>query len=51
MTEHLQVQLTISIHFIDHVLQLSLCRVLAQRAHDSTQLFGRNSAISILVKE
>lgn len=43
--------LTISIHFIDHILQLRLCRILAQRAHDCTQLFGGDGAISILVKE
>lgn len=43
--------LTISIHFIDHVLQFCLCGILAQRAHDCAQLFGCDGAISILVKE
>lgn len=43
--------LTISVHFIDHVLQLSLRRVLSERAHDSTQLFSCDGAITVLVKE
>lgn len=43
--------LTISVHFIDHVLQLCLCGVLTQRAHHCAQLFGGDGAIPILVKE
>lgn len=43
--------LTISIHFIDHVLKLSLCWVLSEWAHDSAQLFGCDGAVAILVKE
>lgn len=43
--------LTISVHFIDHVLQLCLCGVLTQRAHHCPQFFGGDGAIPILVKE
>lgn len=42
--------LTISIHLIDHVLQLRLCGVLTQRPHHCAQLFGCDGAIAILVK-
>ena len=42
---------TISVNFVDHVLELSLCGVLAQWAHDSAQLFGGDGAIAILVEE
>lgn len=42
--------LTVSIHLIDHVLQFSLCGVLAQRPHDGAKLFGGDGAIAILVK-
>merc|ERR1719456_2060168 len=41
----------IRIDLIDHVLQLSLSGVLAQRAHHRAKLLGRNGAIAILVEE
>lgn len=43
--------LTISIHLIDHVLQLSLGGVLSQRAHHCPELLGGDGSITILVKE
>lgn len=43
--------LTISIHLIDHVLQLSLSGVLSQRAHHSAKLFGSDCTITVLVKQ
>lgn len=43
--------LTISIHLIDHILQLCLCGILSQRAHDSPQFFGGDGPITIFVKE
>lgn len=43
--------LTVSIHLIDHVLEFSLGGVLSQRAHDSSELFGGDGAISVLVEQ
>lgn len=43
--------LTISVHLIDHVLEFSLGGVLSQRAHDSSKLFGGDGAIAVLVKQ
>jgi len=43
--------LTISINFIDHVLQFCLCWILTQWPHNSTQLLCRNGAITIFVKQ
>lgn len=34
-------------HLVDHVLELGLGWVLAQRAHDGTELFGGDCSISI----
>lgn len=42
--------LTVSVHLIDHVLQLGLCGVLAQRPHDGAKLFGGDGAVTILVE-
>lgn len=42
--------LTVSVHLVDHVLQLGLCGVLAQRPHDGAKLFGGDCAITILVE-
>lgn len=42
--------LTVSVHLVDHVLQLGLCGVLAQRPHDGTELFGGDGAVAILVE-
>lgn len=36
----------ISINLVDHVLQLCLCWVLAQAAHDCAQLLGGDGACS-----
>ena len=38
-------------YLVDHVLKLSLGRVLAERAHDSAQLLRGDGAITILVEE
>lgn len=43
--------LTISIHLIDHILQLSLSGVLSQRAHHSPELLGGDRPITVLVKQ
>merc|ERR1711936_87741 len=40
----------ISIDLVDHVLELSLGRVLAEGAHDSTKLLGGDGAIAVLVE-
>jgi len=40
-----------TVHLIDHVLELSLGGVLAQRAHDSPQLLGGDGTVAILVEE
>ena len=37
----------VSVDLVDHVLELSLCRVLAQRAHDGTELLGGDRAIAV----
>ena len=42
---------TISINFVDHVLEFSFCGVLPKRPHDSAQLLGGDGAVTILVKE
>ena len=44
-------ELTISINFIDHILQFGLCRILSQWPHDCTQLLGCNCAIAVFVKQ
>ena len=43
--------LTISVHLVDHVLQLRLCRVLPQGPHDGAQLLGGDGAVAIFVEE
>ena len=35
-------------YLIDHVLKLSLCRVLAEGAHHGAQLLGRDGTIAVL---
>merc|ERR1719329_2070341 len=42
---------SISIHLIDHVLQLSFGGILSQRAHHSSQLLGCDGAIAIFVEQ
>merc|ERR1719265_692796 len=42
---------SISVDFVDHVLQLCLGWVLTQRAHDCSQLLGGDSAITVLIEE
>lgn len=44
-------KLTVSVDFIDHVLQLGLGGVLSQRAHHRAQLFSRDGAISVLIEQ
>ena len=40
----------VSIGFVDHVLDLSLSRVLAEGAHDDAELLGGDGAITVLVE-
>lgn len=51
VTAFVTVDLTISVHLIDHVLEFSLGGVLSQRAHDSSKLFSGDGAIAVLVKQ
>lgn len=44
-------KITISIDLVDHVLQLGLCRVLPERPHDSSQFFGSDGAIAVLIEQ
>eukprot|EP01018_Ginkgo_biloba_P018235 Gb_37019 [translate_table: standard] len=41
----------ISIHLINHILELCLCGVLSQRSHNSTQLLRCDAAIAIFVEK
>lgn len=43
-------KLTVGVHFVDHVLQLSLGRVLAQGAHHGAQFLGGDGAVTVLIK-
>lgn len=38
-------------YLVNHVLQLGLCGVLAQGAHDGAQLLGGDGAIAVLVEQ
>ena len=42
---------TISVDFIDHVLELSLGWILSERPHDCSQFLGSDRAVAILVKQ
>jgi len=43
--------IAVGIDLVDHVLQLCLCGVLSQGAHDRAQLLGGDGAISVLVEQ
>lgn len=43
--------LTVSIHFVDHVLQFSFCWVLTQWPHDSPKFLCCDGAITIFVEQ
>lgn len=43
-------KITISIDLIDHVLEFSFSRILAQRPHNGSQFFGGDGTVSILVE-
>ncbi|RNF11225.1 hypothetical protein TcG_09241, partial [Trypanosoma cruzi] len=45
------VPLPVLVHLVDHVLQLRLRRVLAQRAHHRAELLRRDGAIAVLVEQ
>ena len=45
-TREIDGAVVVSVNLIDHVLQLRLGRVLAQRAHNGTQLLGGDLACS-----
>ena len=42
---------SVSIDLVDHVLELGLCGVLAEGAHDGTKLLGGDGAIAILIEQ
>ena len=41
----------VGVDLVDHVLQLGLGRVLAERAHDGAELLGGDGAVAVLVEE
>ena len=41
----------VGVDLVDHVLELSLSRVLAEGAHDGAELLGGDGAITVLVEE
>ena len=41
-TREVDSAIVVGVHLVDHVLQLRLGRVLAERAHDGAQLLGRD---------
>merc|ERR1719203_1429887 len=43
--------IAIGVHLVDHVLQVSLSRVLTQRPHDRAQLLCGDGTITILIEE
>lgn len=50
-TEQCCSPLTVSVHFVDHVLKFSFCGILAERSHDGAQLLGGDCAIAVLVEQ
>ena len=42
---------TVSINFIDHILEFSFCGVLAERSHDCSQFLGGDGAVTIFIEE
>ena len=48
-TREINGAIVVGVHLIDHVLQLRLAGILAEGAHDSSQFFGGNLTIAILV--
>ena len=42
---------TVSINFVDHVLQFCFCWILSQWSHDRSQLFRCDGSISVFVKQ
>ena len=38
-------------HLVDHILKLSLGRVLSQRSHNCTELLGSDSSITIYIHQ
>jgi hypothetical protein len=43
--------LTISVHFIDHVLKFCFCGILTQWPHHGPQFFCCNGAITVFIKQ
>eukprot|EP00092_Neocalanus_flemingeri_P021680 GFUD01023518.1.p1 GENE.GFUD01023518.1~~GFUD01023518.1.p1 ORF type:complete len:103 (+),score=7.18 GFUD01023518.1:99-407(+) len=41
----------VCVHLVDHVLQFSLSGVLPEGPHDGPQLFGGDSAVTVLVEQ
>ena len=41
----------VRVDLVDHVLQLGLGRVLAEGAHDGTELLGGDRAVSVLIEQ
>ena len=48
---HSSKALTISVHLVDHVLQLGFSGVLSQRPHHCPQLLGGDGAVPVFVEE
>ena len=42
---------TVDVDLVDHLHELGLCWVLAQRPHDHAQLFGGDVAVAVLVEQ
>lgn len=50
-TREVNSSVVVSIHLVDHVLELRLAGVLAERAHDSAQLLGGDlTCANVLVR-
>lgn len=49
LTREVDSSVVVSIHLVDHVLELRLARVLAERAHDSAQLLGGDLTCATLL--
>lgn len=49
LTREVDGSVVVSVHLVDHVLELRLARVLAERAHDGAQLLGGDLTCATLL--
>lgn len=49
LTREVDSSVVVSVHLVDHVLELRLARVLAERAHDGAQLLGGDLTCAVLL--